>query len=50
LQKLKELQNFLMSQEEMPDKVFEVLEEQKKRLEKAREKFGDYISPLEFIK
>jgi len=28
-----------------PDEVFEVLESQKERLLKAREKFGDYISP-----
>jgi len=48
--KIERVIKFLKSQEEMPDKVFEVLEEQKKRLEKAREKFGDYISPLEFIK
>ncbi|HOM26898.1 MAG TPA: phosphoenolpyruvate carboxykinase domain-containing protein, partial [bacterium] len=35
--------------EEAPDEVFEVLNQQKERLIKAREKFGDYISPERFI-
>ncbi len=30
-----------------PDVVFRVLEEQKKRLEEYREKYGDYISPFD---
>ncbi|MBI5229352.1 phosphoenolpyruvate carboxykinase (GTP) [Candidatus Micrarchaeota archaeon] len=30
-----------------PKRVFEVLDEQRKRLEQAREKHGDYISPFE---
>lgn len=35
--------------EEAPDEVFEVLNQQKERLLKAREKFGDYIQPHKFI-
>ena len=31
-----------------PKILFEVLEEQKKRLEKARIEYGDYIKPYEF--
>jgi phosphoenolpyruvate carboxykinase (GTP) len=33
-----------------PRRVFEVLEEQRKRLEEAREKHGDYVSPFAFPK
>ncbi|MCM8785624.1 MAG: phosphoenolpyruvate carboxykinase (GTP) [Candidatus Omnitrophica bacterium] len=36
--------------EDAPEEVFKVLQEQKERLLKAREKFGDYISPEKFIK
>jgi len=35
--------------EDAPDEVFEILNQQKERLIKAREKFGDYISPEKFI-
>ncbi|MFN4227581.1 MAG: phosphoenolpyruvate carboxykinase (GTP) [Candidatus Ratteibacteria bacterium] len=35
--------------EDAPSEVFKVLQEQKERLLKAREKFGDYISPEKFI-
>ncbi|MCM8818561.1 MAG: phosphoenolpyruvate carboxykinase (GTP) [Candidatus Omnitrophica bacterium] len=35
--------------EDAPIEVFEVLSSQKKRLLKAKEKFGDYISPEKFI-
>ena len=31
-----------------PKVIFEVLEEQRKRLIAAREKFGDYIAPEKF--
>jgi len=48
--KIERVTKFLKQQEYMPDKVFEILEEQKKRLKKASEKYGEYISPLEFIK
>ena len=33
-----------------PEIVFEVLEEQKKRLEKARSEHGDYISPDDLVR
>ena len=32
----------------MPKIVFDVIEEQRQRLEEAREKYGDYISPYKF--
>ncbi len=32
----------------VPKKFFEVLEEERKRLLEAREKFGDYVSPFKF--
>ncbi|MCM8803973.1 MAG: phosphoenolpyruvate carboxykinase (GTP) [Candidatus Omnitrophica bacterium] len=35
--------------EEVPDEVFKVLNEQKNRLIKAKEKFGEYIPPEKFI-
>jgi len=35
--------------EDAPEEVFKILNEQKERLIKAREKFGDYISPEKFI-
>lgn len=35
--------------EEAPDVLFEVIAKQRERLLEAREKFGDYISPLDFV-
>jgi len=35
--------------EEVPEEVFKILNEQKERLLKARDKFGDYIPPEKFL-
>ncbi len=32
-----------------PEKLFEILAEQRERLEAAEEKYGDYVSPFDFI-
>ena len=32
-----------------PDVLFDVLDEQRKRLEVVRAKFGDYVNPVELI-
>lgn len=43
IERLKEI--YTTRVKDTPPELFEVLEEQKKRLEKAKEEFGEYISP-----
>lgn len=47
LSKLDRVTKIYNDMTEVPERVFEVFEEQRQRLNKAREKYGDYISPFE---
>ncbi|MCM8771922.1 MAG: phosphoenolpyruvate carboxykinase (GTP) [Candidatus Omnitrophica bacterium] len=50
LAKIERVLKFISTEiEDPPEEVYQVLNEQKERLLKAREKFGDYISPEKFI-
>jgi phosphoenolpyruvate carboxykinase (GTP) len=49
LEKIQRITNIYHGFKDVPEVVFEVLEEQKKRLESARELFGDYIPPQKFL-
>ncbi len=49
LLKIKRVKEFLKSKvSDAPQELFDVLDEQKERLVKAKEQFGDYISPENF--
>jgi len=44
IERIKEIYNKV--REKIPERVFEILEEEKRRLIKAREVYGNYISPF----
>lgn len=47
--KMKRVKEYLSKLGDIPEIVFETLDNQTKRLSEAQEKFGDYISPLNFV-
>ncbi|RLI92466.1 MAG: phosphoenolpyruvate carboxykinase (GTP) [Candidatus Altiarchaeales archaeon] len=48
LEKIKRVRDFYEKLNDTPERLFEVLDEQKHRLLDAKEKHGSYISPFEF--
>ena len=49
LSKIKRAENFYRDKvSDTPDEFFQILNQQRERLIKARKKFGDYISPEKF--
>jgi len=49
LAKIRRVREFWKTEvEDTPEELFKVLGEQERRLLKARESFGDYVSPEEF--
>jgi len=49
LSKIERIKKIYQELDGIPDEVFKILEEQKERLEKAKEKFGEFINPEKFI-
>lgn len=48
LQKIERIENIYRSLENIPGELFRELEEERRRLEEARERWGDYIMPFNF--
>ena len=48
LAKIERVKKFWENEEDVPDEIFDVLEEQKERLLSAQKRFGNYISPENF--